>query len=28
MFGGFPKKAFARELAMRGPTLIIREFCT
>jgi len=26
--GGFPKKTFARELAMRGPTLIISEFCT
>ena len=26
--GGFPKKTFARELAMRGPTLIISEFNT
>jgi len=26
--GGFPKKTFAWELAMRGPTLIISEFCT
>jgi len=26
--GGFPKKTFARELAMRGPTLIISEFYT
>ena len=25
---GFPKKTFARELSMRGPTLIISEFCT
>jgi len=26
--GGFPKKTVARELAMRGPTLIISEFNT
>jgi len=29
MFSGeFPKKAFAWELAMRGPTPVISEFCT
>jgi hypothetical protein len=26
--GGFPKKTFARELGMRGPTLIADEFAT
>jgi len=26
--GGFPKKTFAQELAMRGPTLITSEFWT
>jgi hypothetical protein len=26
--GGFPKKSFARELGMRGPTIIADEFAT